>query len=76
MLYGIFVLIVCGVGIFRFNLLISYFSFYSSYCALAMQIRPIIQSDNPALAKIIRDTLTEFGVNRKSARFLPDFIDG
>jgi len=28
-----------------------------------MNIRPIIQSDNPALAKIIRDTLTEFGAN-------------
>lgn len=28
-----------------------------------MNIRSIIQSDNPALAKIIRDTLTEFGAN-------------
>ena len=39
------------------------FQIYSSYCALDMQIRPIQPSDNPALAKIIRDTLTEFGAN-------------
>jgi len=48
---------------------------YSSYCVLVMQIRPIIQSDNSALAKIIRDTLTEFGANHKSARFLSNFIN-
>jgi putative acetyltransferase len=34
-----------------------------------MQIRPIQSSDNPALAKIIRATLTEFGANHPGTVF-------
>lgn len=34
-----------------------------------MLIRPIKPADNPALAKIIRDTLTEFGANQPGTVF-------
>jgi len=45
------------------------FQIYSSYCALIMKIRLLKQSDNPVLAKIIRDTLTEFGANHPGIKF-------
>ncbi len=38
-------------------------------------IRPIQQSDNPILAKIIRDTMTEFSVNRPNTVFTDPTTD-
>jgi len=40
-----------------------------------MQIRPIKQSDNPALAKIIRATLTEFGANHPGTVYYDSSTD-
>jgi putative acetyltransferase len=34
-----------------------------------LEIRPIQQADNPAVAAIIRNTLTEFGVNRPGTAY-------
>jgi len=48
---------------------------YSSYCAIIMQIRTILQSDNSALAKIIRATLTEFGANHPGTVYYDESTD-
>ena len=41
----------------------------------AVNIRPIQSSDNNALAKIIRDTMKEFGVNRPHTVFFDPTTD-
>lgn len=41
----------------------------------AIQIRPIVQADNAALAKIIRHTLTEFGANKPGTVYYDSATD-
>jgi putative acetyltransferase len=42
---------------------------------MKVTLRPIQQSDNPFLAKIVRDTLTEFGANHPGTVYYDDTTD-
>lgn len=42
---------------------------------MAVTIRPIQQADNPVIAAIIRDTLTEFGANRPGTVYFDPTTD-
>ena len=60
------------LSLFRCNIAIRTQSFYID---LIMKIRLIQSSDNPALAQIIRNTLTEFGANHLGTVYFDSATD-